>query len=132
MCVLVVSMGIASVASLDTSNAAYYKHTWSKNGWSGYYYYQMSGYTLVYSKNSIKMAAKGYYWYGGSYIGSGYYNIYLKKINYRTIRIYQKGRDINGKYYYKTNYVRYYKSLGTYYYYRHKTFRGWQRSWLTP
>jgi len=132
ICVLVLSMGVAAVASLDTSNAAYVKDRWSKSGWSGYYYYQISGYTAVYSKNSYKMAAKGYYLYGGSYLGSGYYNIYLTKINYRTIKVYQKARDIKGKYYYKTNYVRYYKSLGTYYYYKRGTFRGWQRSWLTP
>ncbi|MDI6644780.1 MAG: hypothetical protein QME14_06945 [Methanobacteriaceae archaeon] len=119
-----------SLASIESSTAAYYKDKWRSSCRQEAMYTKLNGYTLVYSKSSLKMSCKAYQWYNGNYIGSGYYNIYMKKINYRTIKVYHVARSVYGKYYTKTNYVRYSYSLASYYKSRYKTFKNLQVSYF--
>lgn len=137
VCVLVLGIAV-SVASLETSNAAYNGHYWSGSDtfWSNYHSTYMTaymnGHTRVYSKNHYTMNSKSrYYWYySGSYYGYATYKIDLRKINSRYIRITRVKRNAGGKYYTTRKYVYYRYSVANYYKYRHKTFRQQQVKWL--
>ena len=129
ICVLVLSIGF-SLASIESSTAAYYKDRWSSSCRQEAMYTKLNGYTLVYSKYSLKMSCKAYQWYNGEYIGSGYCNIYMKKINYRTIKVYRVAKTVEGRYYTKTSYVRYSYSLASYYKNRYKTYKDIQVSYF--
>lgn len=137
--VFVLVLGIAgSVASLETSNAAYNGHYWSTSDtfWasyqSAYISAYMNGYTRVYSNNHYTMNSKSnYYWYSsGNYYGYATYKIDLTKVNSKYIRITRVKRDAGGRYYTTRKYVYYKYSVATYYKYRHKTFRQQQINWL--
>ncbi|PKL67937.1 MAG: hypothetical protein CVV28_04230 [Methanobacteriales archaeon HGW-Methanobacteriales-1] len=137
--VFVLVLGIAgSVASLETSNAAYNGHYWSTSDtfWPSYYDSYVSaylnGYTRVYSKNHYTMNSKSkyYYSYARSYYGYATYKIDLTKVNSKHIRITRVKRDAGGRYSTTRTYVHYKYSVATYYKYKHKTLRQQQFNWL--
>lgn len=136
VCIFV--LGIAfSVASLETSNAAYNGHYWSTSdtiwskGYNSYFNVYINGHTRVYSKNHYTMFSKARYYYNsGSYYGTATYKIDLAKVNSRYIRI-TRVAGMNGKYYTTRKNVYYRYSLARYYKYRHKTFRQQQYNAFT-
>jgi hypothetical protein len=137
VCVLVLGIAV-SVASLETSNAAYNGHYWSDSGkfWSNtyeaYFTTYLNGHTRVYSKNHYTMFSKSrYYRSSGSYLGYATYKIDLRKVNSRYIRITRVVRSTRGSYSTTRKYVRYRYSAATYYKSRHRNFRIQQIQWLT-
>jgi hypothetical protein len=137
LCVLVLGIAV-SVASLETSNAAYNGHYWStsdtlSNNYGTYMTAYMNGHTRVYSNNHFTMNSKSrYYWYySGSYYGYATYKIDLVKVNSRYIRITRVKRDADGEYYTSRKYVYYRYSVATYYKYRHRNLRQQQFNWFT-
>ena len=137
LCIFVLGIAV-SVASLETSNAAYNGHYWSKsesfsNGNGLYLTAYLNGHTRVYSKNHFAMNSKSRYYdyYSGYYYGYATYKIDLRKINSRYIRITRVKRFPTGRYSTTRKNVYYRNSLARYYKYKHRTLRQQQYNWLT-
>jgi hypothetical protein len=134
MCVIVVSMGLVSVASLEISDAAYNGHYWKINQNDTNFKIYMNGYTCVYNRSHLKMYSQMQCYYYQYIASNGNMKKYLVinasatyTMDFRNvgqyIKITSKKCGMDGHNTTTVKQVRYRYSAYDYYMHRHNNFR---------